>query len=148
MHVTIREGTAQDAAAISRLLAGIMADHGLAPLPPRQLLAAIAHVIDAPDAWFLLAEAAGDLVGMVQVNERFSTWDGGNYGYIEDFFVVEERRGQGIGAVMLARIEELARGRGWVRLDLDVISSNDATRLYERAGYDRTEYVIYRRALR
>jgi GNAT superfamily N-acetyltransferase len=148
MQVTIREGTEQDVQTISRLLAGIMADHGLAPLPPGQLLAAIAHVIKAPDAWFLLAEAAGALVGMVQVNERFSTWDGGHYGYIEDFFVVEERRGQGVGALLLARIEELGRARGWVRLDLDVISSNDATRLYERAGYDRTEYVIYRRALR
>jgi GNAT superfamily N-acetyltransferase len=148
MHVTIREGTAQDAWAISRLLAGIMLDHGLDPLPPGQLLAAIGHIIDAPDAWFLLAEADGELGGMVQVNERFSTWDGGHYGYIEDFFVVEERRGQGIGAVMLARIEEEGRARGWVRLDLDVLADNDATRLYERAGYDRTRYVIFRRMLR
>jgi GNAT superfamily N-acetyltransferase len=148
MHVTIREGTDQDVQAISHLLVGIMRDHGLDPLPARQLLVAVAHIIDSPDAWFLLAEEAGELVGMVQVNERFSTWDGRHYGYIEDFFVVEQRRGQGIGAVMLARIEELGRARGWVRLDLDVLAGNDATRLYERAGYDRTEYVIYRRALR
>jgi ribosomal protein S18 acetylase RimI-like enzyme len=148
MQATIREGTARDMQAISRLLAAIMADHGLAPLPPEKLLAAIEYVVTAPDAWFLLAEDGGELVGMVQVNERFSTWDGGPYGYIEDFFVAEERRGQGIGALMLAQIEAQGRARGWVRLDLDVLTDNAATRLYERAGYERTRYVIYRRVLR
>ena len=49
--------------------------------------------------------------------------------------------------LLLAHIETLAAARRWVRLDLDVLTDNEATRLYRRAGYDETAYVIYRRML-
>ena len=143
----LREARAEEATAIAELLRGIMADHEKTARPLATLRRAVEHVLAMPDAWFVVAALGDELIGVVQVNERYSTWDGGHYGYIEDFFVVEGYRGRGIGALMLTHIETLAAARRWVRLDLDVLADNEATRLYRRSGYDETAYVIYRRML-
>lgn len=144
----VRQARDRDTPGIAALLQRIIADHDKEPPPVDRLLRPVEHILRAPGAWFFVAEIAGRLVGMAQVNERYSTWDGGHYGYIEDFFVVEDRRGQGIGAAMLAHIEADARSRGWVRIDLDVLAGNEATRLYRRVGFEESGYAIYRRVLR
>ncbi len=144
----LREATERDAPNIAELLQRIIALHDKVPPPVEQLIGQVEPILRAPDAWYLIAEVGRELVGMVQVNERYSTWDGGHYGYVEDFFVLDDYRGQGIGALMLAHIETRALARAWVRLDLDVLANNEAAHLYERAGYDRTDYVIYRRMLK
>ena len=59
--------------------------------------------------------------------------------YIETIEVCEERRGQGIGAELLARIEESARAAGLDAVALHVDQENAAAiRLYEAAGYTQT----------
>ena len=65
------------------------------------------------------------------------------YGYVGDHIpeisigVVEDRRGQGVGTLLLAELEGAARARGVCALSLSVESANPARRLYERRGYRR-----------
>jgi GNAT superfamily N-acetyltransferase len=74
-------------------------------------------------------------------------WDGASEGHIraafggtcpevEDLFVVEASRSQGIGTQILQAAEKLATYRGFSRLGLSVDLRNVAARaLYERLGY-------------
>ncbi len=146
VQVTVREGTPDDAPAIAELLAALMVDHGLVPLSPERLAGAVRQVMQLPAAWYLVADDGGELVGTLQLNQRYSTWETAPYGYVEDFCVAPSRRGEGIGRLLLAHVERLARGRGWIRVDLDVSTSLTGTlRFYERCGYRNTGSVLYRR---
>jgi ribosomal protein S18 acetylase RimI-like enzyme len=145
MPTTIREAQTEDIAALAALLAELMTHHGVAPLSSERAAAVIAAVLRAPTAWYFVAEVEGRLAGMVQVNERFSTWDAASYGYIEDFCVAEEWRGRRIGTLLLDHLAAWAKGRGWTRLDLDVSASlTDSVRFYARRGYEDTGSLFYR----
>lgn len=148
MQVLIREMERRDVPAIAALLRTLIRAHHLDPPPVEQLRRSVEQVAATPDARYLVAEAAGAIVGTLQVNRRYSTWAGQYYGYVEDFCVAEEWRGQGVGAALLAHVERLGRDAGWARIDLDVETGNAAIRLYQRAGFQSTDAAIFRKALR
>lgn len=147
MQVLIREMERRDVPAIAALLHALVLAHNLDPPPAEQLRRSVEQVAAAPDARYLVAEAAGAIVGTLQVNRRYSTWAGRHYGYVEDFCVAEEWRGRGVGAALLAHVEQLGRAAGWARIDLDVETGNAAIRLYQRAGFHSTGAAIYRKDL-
>ncbi len=71
---------------------------------------------------------------------------------VEDLWVAEALRGQGVGSRLLRAAEELAQARGcpWIGLSVGVVPPSPARRLYERLGYrdagfglhvERDEYV-------
>ena len=66
------------------------------------------------------------------------------YGFVSESIpelaigVVEEARGQGIGAALLAGLVVCARREGHPALSLSVELANPARRLYERTGFVRT----------
>ena len=95
--------------------------------------------------------AEGDnrrVIGTMQMDFRLTTWEAAPYVYIEDFFVVEERRGQGVGSAMLDLARQLAQERGCVRMDLDVLrESADTQRLYARHGFVDQERLMLRLVL-
>lgn len=141
----IRQARDTDLSALAALLTELMIHHGVTPLLPERAEATIATVLRAPNAWYVVAEIEGRIVGMLQVNERFSTWDAASYGYIEDFCVAEAWRGRRIGTLLLDHLAMWARGRGWTRLDLDVSASlTDSVRFYARRGYEDTGSLLYR----
>lgn len=56
--------------------------------------------------------------------------------WINDLVVTESLRGRGIGSALLARAEELARGRGCFRMSLETGGwRTDAHGFYEREGW-------------
>ena len=62
--------------------------------------------------------------------------DGGLYCQVESVRTASELRGQGIGARLMAAIEDEARLRGVARMQLTTNQSrHDAHRFYERLGY-------------
>ena len=145
MVPTIREAQTGDSAALAALLAELMTHHGVQPLSPDEAGEAIGTVLRAPTAWYFIAEVAGRIVGMVGVNERFSTWDAAPYGYVEDFCVTAAWRGRQIGTLLLDHLAAWGRGRGWSRIDLDVSASlTDSVRFYARRGYVDTASLLYR----
>lgn len=83
----------------------------------------------------LLAEQAGEVVGMLVFLPLYSTWQGRPGLMIHDLYVREAGRGAGIGKALLRAVAQLALERGGTRLDVNVLDWNDkARKFYESAG--------------
>jgi ribosomal protein S18 acetylase RimI-like enzyme len=99
--------------------------------------------IRKPDAFLLLAEDAGEVVGM-GVGMQGLADDGAGPPVLElchiaMIFVAPERWGEGIGGRVLGGVLEEARSRGYERAQLWTHADNArAQRLDERQGFRRT----------
>ncbi len=96
-----------------------------------------------PDAFLLLAEDAGEVVGM-GVGMQGHADDGAGspvpeLWHIAMIFVAPERWGEGIGGRVLGGVLEEARSRGYERAQLWTHTDNArAQRLYDKHGFRRT----------
>lgn len=88
----------------------------------------------APDVKFLVARKGGDPIGIGALWLRKDL----GFGEIKRMFVRPEARGFGLGAQLLAQIEQIAREHGIEQLMLETGTLNDdAHKLYQRAGFAR-----------
>jgi GNAT superfamily N-acetyltransferase len=128
----IRPACASDAAIVAELLRGL----GY----PQDDVAATAARIQVwaadPASAAYVADAGGDVLGLVAVHvcpffERPGAW-----GRIVALVVAEHARGQGVGGRLVAAAEGFAAARGCVRME---VTSNDRRReaheFYRRRGY-------------
>ena len=84
----------------------------------------------------LVVEHDGNLVGSVMVGYE------GHRGWVNYLAVNPCHRGQGLGRLLMERAEEILRGLGAAKLNLQVRSSNEAALgFYERLGYKQDEAV-------
>jgi predicted GNAT family N-acyltransferase len=94
---------------------------------------------DAPTTAHLVAYDGADAVGAA----RLRPYDeAGTVGKVQRVAVRDARRGEGWGRRLMARVEAVARERGYERLTLDV--QTHARGFYERLGYsvvDETEFL-------
>ena len=84
----------------------------------------------------LIAECAGEAVGMCTYFPIFSTWTGRSGVFVLDLYVSESQRGRGLGEQLLTELASIARASGaaFVRLSVD----NHNTRgqaFYHRIGF-------------
>jgi GNAT superfamily N-acetyltransferase len=113
-------------------------DPGPAPMSLDRALRQARRLLgDRPPAWaFLLRDADGESIGYCILAPFFSNEFGGEMLYLDELYVVPERRGRGVGSAALAAVRNWAEQRGFVRLALEVNRGNpEARRLYERAGF-------------
>ena len=94
----------------------------------------------------LIAEEDGEPVGFALFFHNYSTFLAQPGVYLEDLFVLPEKRGGGVGRALLQRLAQLAVDRGCGRLEWAVLDWNvDAIRFYERLGAKpNAEWTIYR----
>jgi ribosomal protein S18 acetylase RimI-like enzyme len=99
--------------------------------------AAVARVVEEPSSEFLIGRgAAGEPAGLAQVRYRWSVWTNAEDCWLEDLFVIEAARREGLGAALMEAVIERARARGCRRVELDVDADNDpALALYRRFGF-------------
>lgn len=132
-----------DRAALEPLVRAYYAEDGLAFDEQRQG-AALTAVLDGDPlclAW--LVRIADATVGYVVLTLGFSLESGGRDGVIDELFVAPSVRGRGIGAKVLALIDQEARARDLKRLYLEVGHDNPARGLYRRAGFvDHRRYLM------
>lgn len=97
----------------------------------------------------LVAELEERPVGFLQLYPGFSSIAAAPAWHLNDLFVLDSARGQGVGAALMTAAERLARAAGAVSLVLETARTNlVAQRLYERQGYLRDEvYVTYEKQL-
>jgi GNAT superfamily N-acetyltransferase len=88
-----------------------------------------------PEFEAILAFLDGEPAGCALFHARFSTWLGRPGLYLEDLYVTEEARGQGVGKRLMARLAAIAVERGWGRIDFQVLDWNPARRFSERLGF-------------
>ena len=85
----------------------------------------------------------GKPVGFLHLNMRGST-----VCWIEDIFVDENLRKQGIASKAIGLVEEILQKRNVTGICMDVVPDNiPALKLYHRLGYDRLSIVTVRKDL-
>lgn len=138
--VAVRRASADDAPDVARLLNAFNTEFS-DPVPEVEpLTARVAGFIERDEATFLLAAAGPD--GLAEIRYRPSLITGALDAYLEELYVVPERRGQGIGRALLEAAMDEARGRGATRMDLGTSEDDAAARaLYESAGFTNREGV-------
>lgn len=83
-----------------------------------------------------VADAGAQLRGYLALVYVLSLEHRGLMGEIDEFFVVAEARGQGVGGRLLEAAEAALRRRGGVRLQLQLgVTNRQARHFYERRGY-------------
>jgi GNAT superfamily N-acetyltransferase len=99
-----------------------------------------------PKAEALLAEIDEKPVGFAIWFESFNTWTGRPGLYLEDFFVAEAARGQGIGRKIFQYMARLAVARGYQRFEWSVLDWNEtAISFYEKIGGEpQSDWTKYR----
>ena len=91
---------------------------------------------DNPRFECLIAELAGEPVGMCLYFDSFSTWLGKPGLYVQDLFVSEKARGLKLGKQLLQEVAKRGaqKGYAYIRLSVDVQNEN-AQGFYEACGF-------------
>jgi GNAT superfamily N-acetyltransferase len=114
--IHFRRATQQDLSAIVRLLAddplGSLRESYTSPLPAAYL-EAFAEIDSDPNNELVVAEHAGEVIGVMQITYiRYLTFQGGRRAQIEGVRVDQRFRGQGLGRRMFHWAIERARQEG------------------------------------
>jgi GNAT superfamily N-acetyltransferase len=149
MTPAIRTATAADVPAIAELIRGL-ARYEKLEQDVTMTEALLAKNLFGPHQYAetLIAEEAGKPIGFALFFHNFSTFLALPGIYVEDLFVVPERRGNGIGRALLKELARIAVERGCGRLEWSVLDWNrDAIGFYERLGAKpNSEWTVYRLA--
>ena len=139
---SIKRATAEDAGLVLQLITELAEHHGQADAvrtDEETLLAAASG--DSPRFGVLLAEVDGETAGFLSYTICYSIWLGDSFMQIDDVFVRDAFRGNGLGESLMSTSYELAEELGLPRIKWEVQPDNDAAiRFYERLGargYDK-----------
>ncbi len=92
----------------------------------------------------MVAEIQDKVVGTGTLyTGHYSTWTDSWYGHIEDLYVDEDYRRQGVARRLIEEILAQADSRGLTRVELHTLESNKAAQnLYEEIGFTSTS-ILY-----
>jgi ribosomal protein S18 acetylase RimI-like enzyme len=127
-----------EAAVIAGLLIEFRDHYGRDRPPDDSFISSVQRLIVHPDAEFLLGAPREDpdAAGVCQLRYRHSVWTAADDCWLEDLFVREAARGEGLGGALVSLALERARARGCRRVELDANESNHAAlALYRRMGF-------------
>lgn len=150
MEVVIRTAVAADLSALVRLLRELFSIEADFTADADRQRTGLALMLTDPDRRaVLVAERAGEVVGMVTAQLVVSTAEGAPSAWIEDMVVDARCRGAGVGATLLDAVERWADAHGATRLQLLADRENGpALAFYDARGWSRTRLVCLRRAPR
>ena len=136
--VTVRSATPEAAEVLVELLRGgaiDTSDEDPGDLTPYR--AALVEIGESPGTEILVAEQYGQVAGTCQlITFRHLQHRGGRCAEIESMHVAPERRGTGIGGLLLEAAVDAARAAGCYRVQLTSNAARaDAHRFYERQGF-------------
>ncbi len=111
MMINIREAKKEDCSRILELVKEL-AKYEKAP---GEVTVTLDHFIESgfgakPVWWAFVAEVDGIVQGFALYYIRFSTWKGQRM-YLEDFYVTEEMRSQGLGKLLFERLIEEVKNK-------------------------------------
>lgn len=143
----IRKAAPEDAAIVRRLIVEL-ASYERAP---DQVAVTEAELRDqlswaTPPFECLIAELDGEAAGFALFFHNYSTWRGRPGLYLEDLFVLERHRRQGVGRALLTELARLARARGCARMEWAVLDWNGpAIDFYRSLGAEAlSEWTVFR----
>jgi ribosomal protein S18 acetylase RimI-like enzyme len=135
---SIRRAQPADAEDLARLLHDFNTEFG-EPTPPVGVLAErAARMIAAGEITVLIAGDGPD--GLALFSLRPSLWSAGLDAYLQELYVVPERRGGGLGRALLEATFTVARDAGATHIDLNTSDDDTAAiGLYESSGFTNRE---------
>ncbi len=141
----------EDAPLLVPLIRALAEEEGATPPDPEALEELLTALLTTGFSDFVLAQTemdGGEIMGCIQINYRLSTWAAAPYAYIEDFYLVPQFRGRGVGTKLLDYACQRAEAKGCQFIQLDVREANKAAaRLYARYGFKVTGSTIWKRTL-
>ena len=146
--LTLRSATALDVDALVGLLAVLFElEADFQPDAGRQR-DGLALLLAAPArSTVLVAERAGEVVGMLTAQLVVSTAEGGLSAWVEDLVVLASERRRGVGRALLEAVGTWAGERGVRRLQLLADRENaPALAFYAGLGWSGTQLVCLRRS--
>ncbi|HZQ35326.1 MAG TPA: GNAT family N-acetyltransferase [Dehalococcoidia bacterium] len=132
----IRPATVADVSLLVRLIRGLAEYERMLDECEANEAALREHLFGArPYAEALVAEVNGEPAGFALFFHTYSTFRARPGLWLEDIFVVPERRGQGLGKALFAELARLAAARGCARLEWSVLNWNEPSiAFYKRLG--------------
>ncbi len=147
-HTVIRTARPEDLDALVdllRMLFGIEADFDFDAARQRQ---GLAMLLANEAAVLLVAEAAGQVIGMCSGQLTISTAEGGFSLLVEDVVVAQSWQGKGVGRELLTALEQWAEARKIGRLQLLADRNNGAAlEFYRKLDWQPTELICLRRRI-
>jgi GNAT superfamily N-acetyltransferase len=130
----VRPANSRDAPLIARMLHDFNTEFS-EPTPGTDVLSRrVLAFIESGAMTYLLGGAGPD--GFAQVSFRPSVWADEPVGYLEELYVVPDRRGEGIGRASMNAVLGLARERGAAGMEVVTGEDDTAARsLYESVGF-------------
>jgi GNAT superfamily N-acetyltransferase len=139
---TVREAGAGDVEGVATAVEALLVELG-GRCPERAVLETEARALleDPAGGSVLIAEADGDIVGLLSASWQRAIHVPGVYATIQDLWVDEAWRSRGVGAELVEAIASQARTRGVSRLEVGLpretfaaIASTES--FYRRAGFE------------
>jgi ribosomal protein S18 acetylase RimI-like enzyme len=135
-ELVVRAATPADRGAAIRLLTAQLVEHALPADPDgvaRGVELALAH---GSSAWMVLALVHGLPAGILLANPIVSVEHGGAALWIEELYVVPERRRRGVARALLRLVVDEARANGMRAVELEVVPTQAAAlALYASLGF-------------
>ena len=131
----VRRSEDSDSEAIGRLLHDFNSEFDDFTPGPRALAERIRGLLAAGEVTVLLGGTGPD--GLALLRFRPALWTNTLDAYLEELYVVPDRRGRGLGRALMEAAIELARDEGAGYMHLGTAEDDVAARaLYERLGFD------------
>lgn len=139
---TVRAAAPGDAAAAAAAVDELLGElDGERPAAALVEEAARELIEDGEAGALLLAEAEGEVVGLLAASWQLAIHVPGRYATIQDLWVRRDRRGEGVGRELVEALTALARERGLARLEVGLPSRRFAAlaqteRFYADCGFE------------
>jgi ribosomal protein S18 acetylase RimI-like enzyme len=134
----IRLARAQDAERIGRLLHDFNAEYDEPTPGPEALAERVSELMEVGEVTVLLA--GPEPHGLALLRFRPWLWKRALEAYLEELYVVPDRRGQGSGRALMEAVIDLSRERGAAYISLGTGDDDTAARgLYESLGFTNLE---------
>jgi len=133
----VRLATSDDAAEIARLMHRFDTEYYSDIDEPEKLERRYREQLEAGDVTVILAD---EQLGFAQLRFRKQVYSDAPAAYVEELYVVPDRRGEGLGRALMEAAVETARADGADVIDLGTATDDTAARgLYESLGFTNRE---------
>lgn len=93
----------------------------------------------------LIAEQRGSYAGLAMFQPVYASWDGATLLQITDLFVAENVRGTGVGFSLMLEMARIARERGCMGLQLNMVHANPSRASLDRIGFVHQDDLLHYR---
>jgi len=134
----VRHAGPDDAAEVAQLLHDFNVEFSDPTPGVAALITRLRELLEAREVTVLLSEERQ--TGLALLRFRPLLWSEGLDAYLEELYVVPDRRGRGQGRTLLETAMQVARDAGAIRLDLATsVDDTAAIGLYESCGFTNLE---------